>query len=182
MRGALVRLSVAAALLTPMSAMGVLAAPASAAGTACTGSTGSVTFSPGLTDASAKLQNIVIKGTLTGCTGSTVTSASYVAKLKSSKAATSSSLAVAGESASGSVVIKWSPKGQGNSTSSLTLTETGGTGATFGGLISSGPFSGLGISGAAEAFAPSFKGSGAPCSKKNPLKSATFTGAGITIS
>lgn len=176
MRRALVRLLVVAAVVSPL---GVVAAPASAAGTACSANSGSVTFSPGLTSGTAKVQNIVIKGSLGGCTGSTVTSATYVAKLKTSKPVTCGSLT--GETAAGSVVIKWSPKGQGNSNGSLTLTTTAG-GASFAGTLETGLFSGDGISGALEAFTPIFQSPVEPCSKRNPLKKATFTGSAVTIS
>jgi len=181
MRRILARLVAVAAALSSIGTAGIMAAPASAAGTACTGNSGAVTFSPGLTG-TAKVQNIVIKGSFTGCTGSTVNSATYVAKLKSAHAATCATLAVAGETASGSFVVKWSPKGQGNSHGTLTLTETGGTGASAAGTISEGLFSGLGVSGSAEALTPIFTGTGEPCTKENPLKKATFTSSGIAIS
>jgi hypothetical protein len=182
MRRILVRLSAAAALIAPIAMMGALAAPAYASGVACAGDSGSVTFSPGLTSEKAKVQNIVIHGSLSECTGSTVTGATYVAKLKSAKAATCATLSTSGETAFGSIVVKWSPKGQGNSHGSLTLTETGGTAASITGTVESGPFAGLGISGSAEAFTPMFTGTGAPCTKKNPLKKAAFTGSGVTFS
>jgi hypothetical protein len=182
MKRILVRLSAAAALIAPIAMTGALAAPAYAAGATCAGNSGSVTFSPGLTSEKAKVQNIVIHGSLSECTGSTVTGATYAAKLKSAKAATCATLAIAGETASGSIVVKWSPKGQGNSHGSVTLTETGGTAASITGTVTSGLFAGLGISGSAEAFTPMFTGSGAPCTKKNPLKKATFTGSGLTFS
>jgi hypothetical protein len=181
MRGILTRLLAVAAVLTSVGTTGVLAAPASAAGTTCTGNSGSVTFSPGLTG-TAKVQNIVIKGSLTGCTGSTVSSATYVAKLKSAHAVSCAVLSTVGETASGSFVVKWSPKGQGNSHGTLTLTETEGAGASLAGTIGAGLFAGLGVSGSTEGFTPIFTGSGAPCTKKNPLKKATFTSSDIAIS
>jgi len=181
MKRILLWLTAAAAAMLPVGALGVMAAPAVAAGTSCTENSGSITFSPGLTNTTAKIQNIVVHASLGGCTGSTVASASYVAKLKSSQPATCGSLAVAGETATGSVVVKWSPKGQGNSKGTLTLTATGG-GATFAGAIGSGLFSESSFAGAAESFTPIFKPAGEPCSKKNPLKKATFSGSGVTIS
>ena len=180
MNRTLLRLITAAAIVLPLGALGVAAAPAAASGTSCTENSGTVTFSPGLTS-TAKVQNIVVHATLGGCTGSSVSSATYVAKLKSSLPATCASLATAGETATGSVVVKWSPKGQGNSKASITLTATG-TGATFEGAITSGLFAGSSFAGAAEEFTPIFKPSGEPCSKKNPLKKATFSGSGVTIS
>ncbi len=171
------------AVATAVSSLGVLggfASPAIAAGTVCATNSGSVTFSPGLTS-TAKVQNIVAKGSLGGCTGSTVTSGTYVAKLKSSKAETCNSAAGVGETATGSIVIKWSPKGQGNSTASLTLTRTE-SGAALAGTIEKGLFTGDGASGAIETFAPMFKSVGEQCSAKNPLKKAAFTGSAVTVS
>ncbi|MHB8243677.1 MAG: hypothetical protein ACYDHN_17035 [Solirubrobacteraceae bacterium] len=181
MRRILLRSLTVACVIAPMGAVGVLATPASAAGTVCSGNSGAVTFSPGLTT-TAKAQNIVIKGSLTGCTGSTVTTAKYVAKLKSSAPETCSSLAVAGETATGSVVVKWSPKGQGNSNGALTFTTSEGGGGSFAGTFETGLFAGQSLSGALETFTPLFKSTVEPCSKKNPLKKATFTGSAVTIS
>lgn len=175
----LLRLTTVAAIMLPLGALGVAAVPAAASGTSCTENSGMVTFSPGLTS-TAKVQNIVVHATLGGCTGSSVSSATYVAKLKS-QPATCASLATAGEMATGSVVVKWSPKGQGSSKATITLTATG-TGATFEGAVTSGLFAGSSFAGAAEEFMPIFKPSGEPCSKKDPLKKATFSGSGVTIS
>ncbi len=101
--------------------MGVSAAPASAAGgTICSANSGTIKLSPGLEEV-AHIQNITIKGSLSGCTGSTVTGATYVAQLKTTDAVTCSALTSAGDAATGSIVIKWSPKGQGTSHGTLTM-------------------------------------------------------------
>jgi hypothetical protein len=78
-------------------------------------------------------------------------------------------------------VIKWSPKGHDNSGGSLTLTTTEG-GGSFAGTLETGLFAGDGISGATETFTPIFKSGVEQCSKKNPLKKASFTGTAATIS
>jgi hypothetical protein len=164
------KLSVVAAVLSPLAMIGVAAAPASAAGgTVCTGNSGSMTLSPGL-ETNAAVQNIVIKGILSGCSGSTVTSATYVAHLKTTNPADCATLLTAGEPASGSIVIKWAPKGQGNSHGTIELPLTGSPGATMSGKLESGPFEGAGIFGTT--ITPTFGTCGA---KK--LKKATFVGS-----
>ena len=52
-----------------------------ASGFECTGNSGTVTLSPGLTDTAA-VQTMRIKGTLTGCAGDPFTEARYTATLK----------------------------------------------------------------------------------------------------
>jgi hypothetical protein len=174
------RLSIAVAAVASIGAMSALTSIASAAeGTTCSGNTGKLTFSPGLTNESAKVQNIVAKGVLTGCTGS-VTEAKYVAHVKTTNAATCSTLLAPGETATGSLVIKWKPKGQGNSQASITVTGTGG-GATIEGTVESGLFAGSVLSGSLESLTPVFTGKGEPCTKKNKLKKATYVGSSLTI-
>lgn len=181
MRTRFIQLSIAAALVAAMSATGALTASASAAeGTTCSGNSGSVTLSPGATNESAKVQNIVVKGVLSGCTGP-VTDAKYVAHLKTTSAVTCTTLFTPGETATGTVVLKWKPKGQGNSNGSLTLTVTEGPGATIGGTVESGPFAAMGISGSLESLTPLFTGKGEPCTKKNKLKKASFVGSPLTV-
>jgi hypothetical protein len=183
MRKMYIRLSLVAGLMVPVGMMGVFAGPASAAGgTTCSGNSGSATFSPGLTTGPARVQNIVVRGSLTGCTGSTVTGGKYVARLKTSKAVTCGTLITPGETAKGTVVATWAPKGQMNSQGSLTLTVTEGPGASLTGTVNEGLFSGLSIAGTLTSFTPVFTGEGAPCSKTNPLKKAKFTGSSVTIS
>lgn len=182
MRTRIARWSILAALMAPIGAMGVLAAPASAAeGTTCSANSGSVKLSPGLTSGPAQVQNIVVNGLLSGCTGA-VTEAKYVAHLKTTNAMTCSSLQTAGETATGTIVIKWKPKGQGNSNGTLTVTVTEAPpAATLGGTIEKGPFSSMGISGSLESLTPVFTGKGEPCTKKNRLKKATFVGSPLAI-
>lgn len=144
MRTKLITLSVAAALL-PVTTMAATAAPASAAeGTICSANGGSIKLSPGL-EAVAHVQNITIKGTLSGCAGSTVTSATYVAHLKTTHEVSCAALASAGEAATGTVVIKWAPKGQGTSHGTLSLPLTAAGAVTMSGKLENGPFEKLAL-------------------------------------
>jgi hypothetical protein len=95
------------------------------------------------------VQNITIKGTLSGCTGGTVTGGSYLAHLKTTNPVGCAALASPGEPATGSVVIKWSPrgKGQGNSDGTFSMPLTALPGASLGGTLEKGPFATLSISG-----------------------------------
>ncbi|HYM45401.1 MAG TPA: hypothetical protein VES65_04485 [Solirubrobacteraceae bacterium] len=167
--------------MAPLGAAGVFSAPASAAeGTSCSGDSGAATFSPGLTG-KAQVQNIVVHGVLTVCTG-TVTEAKYVAHVKTTNPVTCATLKATGETAAGTIVVKWKPKGQGNSIGTLTLPVTEVPGASISGKVEEGPFVALGISGTLESLTPTFTGTGEPCTKTNKLKKATLTGSPVTIS
>lgn len=151
----------------------VSAGAAEETGTSCASNTGVAKLSPGIEEV-GKVQNISVKGTLSGCSGSTGESAKYVAHLKTSTAVTCASLAAEGAVAQGTVVIKWG-HGQGNSQG--TLTVTGGPSAfTLSGTVTSGPFEGLAISSTLSGTSV-FKGKGEPCTKKNKLKQIDVAGA-----
>ena len=75
----------------------------------CTGDSGTLKLSPGLTGAAA-VQTVKIKGALSGCSGEGFTSASYSATLKTTGAVSCSVLTEAGEGASGAAKFKWTPK------------------------------------------------------------------------
>ena len=183
MRRNLTRLSAVAALMAPLAMMGVSAAPASAAeGTVCSGNSGSIKLSPG-PEETAHVQNITIKGTLSGCTGGPATSAKYVAQLKTTGAVTCAALSSAGAGATGSVVIKWS-SGHGNSQATLTMPLTQ-TGVTIGGSVTNGLYAGLGIYGP---VSQSYSGTcgGAVTGGKKPkkakkVKNGTLTGSNFRI-
>ncbi len=183
MRGTLKRLPALAVAVGAVTLMGVSAASASAAGTTCSSNTGTIKLSPGL-EASPKVQNITIKGTLSGCTGSTVTEASYVAHLKTVNAASCADLKTAGAPATGTIVVKWSPKGQGNSqgTFGMPLTET--PGASLSGMVEGGLFEGGAISGTvSETYAGGEKCGVANGKKKaKKVNKGTLTGTAFTIS
>lgn len=133
-----------AAVLASAAAMAV-SASASAATTTCTNA-GTIKLSPGL-EGTAKVQNITIKGTLSECKGegSTATGGTYVAHLKTTEPVSCSAL-TGSAPAEGTIVVKWTPKGEGNSKGTFTmpLTELP---TTLGGKIESGPFAEGAISG-----------------------------------
>ncbi len=175
--------AITALLLSSLATIGAAAAsPAAAAetGTICTGNSGSIKLSPGL-EGTAQVQNIVIKGSLSGCTGGNVSSAPYVAHLKTSEPVDCAMLS-ASNPATGTIVIKWNPKGQGNSDGTLSLPLTTSPGARMSGQLSKGPFAGLGIFGAvSQAFAAAC---GEPSGGKKPkkVKSGTLTGTDVWVS
>jgi hypothetical protein len=169
------RICVVVAALSPAMATGVLAAPSYAAGnsegTICGTNSGTIKLSPGLEEASAQVQNVVVKGVLSGCSGSTVTEATYVAHLKTNGPVTCASL-TAGETATGAIVVKWRPKGQGNSHGTVTVSLSRSP-ATLTGKLSAGPFEGRGL------YGPMSSSFGSCGAKK--LKSGTFTGAEFRV-
>lgn len=183
MRTMFVRLSVIAALLSPLVTMLASAGPANAAGdvgTTCTGNSGSVRLSPGL-ESTAQVQNIVIKGSLSGCTGGTVTGATYVAHLKTAKPVSCAMLS-SDNPATGTVVVKWSPKGQGNSHGTLSLPLTDAPGARMTGELTDGPFAGLGLFGTVSQAFPGTCGEPTTGAKKvKKLKDGTFTGSEVWV-
>jgi hypothetical protein len=177
------RLWVLAALAAPLAVTGVVAAPANAsAGTTCAGNSGTIKLSPGLQE-SAQVQNITVKGTLSGCTGATVTGATYVAHLKTTSPVSCAALSSAGEAATGSIVIKWSPKGQGNSNGSLSMPLTALAGVSLGGTLESGLFATSSVSGTvSQSFAGACGGGGKGKSKGKKVKDGTFTGSALEVS
>ena len=176
-------LCVLATVAAPLGAMGLVAAPASAAAaTTCSGNSGSIKLSPGLEE-SAQTQNITIKGTLSGCTGGTVTGGSYLAHLKTTNPVSCAALASAGEAATGTIVIKWSPKGQGNSSGAFSMPLTALAGVSLGGTLESGPFATSSISGTvSQSFAGTCGGSGKGKSKAKKVKDGSFTGSAFEVS
>ncbi len=177
------RLWILAALAMPLGTAGLAAAPAGASGaTTCSGNHGSIKLSPGLQE-SAQVQNVTIKGTLSGCTGSTVTGGSYLAHLKTTSPVSCAALASAGEAATGSIVIKWSPKGQGNSNGTFSMPLTALAGVSIGGTLESGPFATSSISGTvSQSFAGTCGGSGKGKKKSKKVKDGTFIGSAVEIS
>ena len=92
----------------------------------CTSNSGTVTLSPGLTNTPA-IQTMKVKGTLTGCTGEAFTAVKYTATLKTAGPVACPVLKAAGETASGAVKFKWTPKAKPSTatgTLSMFLTET----------------------------------------------------------
>lgn len=175
-----------AVLAVTLGTMGVSADSATAATTTCADNSGTIKLAPGLS-ASPQVQNITINGTLSGCSGegSTVTGAKYLAHLKTAEPVTCSALTGAGAlEEETKIIIKWSPRGQGNSMGTFSMPLTEVPGVSLGGTLASGPFSGGSIAGT---VSQTFTG-GATCGvahgKKPPkkLSKGTFTGSAVTIS
>jgi hypothetical protein len=166
-------------------------ASASAATASCTGATGKIKLSPGLSETAA-VQNIQVKGELTGCTGEGAKeSYSYQVHAKTAEAVTCAALtggALSGEGSS--ILIK--AKGEGNSSGSVSVQLIEGAGTLTSGALSGGPFEGGTASGS---LTQSYTG-GATCGKptiteKNgkvkekaakKVNKGTVTGGSVTIS
>lgn len=145
MRSVIGRCWLLAALIVPLALWGVSAASAAEPeGTICSGNSGSIKLSPGLEEV-AHVQNITIKGVLTGCTGSTVTEAKYVAHLKTVHEVSCAALTGEGEAATGTIVIKWAPKGQGDSHGTISLPLTAAGPVSMTGRLEDEPFEKLGL-------------------------------------
>jgi hypothetical protein len=175
MRTMWTRFSLAAVVALPC-AMGVLATPSyatSRGGMVCSGNSGSITLSPGLEEETTHVQNIIIQGVLSGCTGSTVTEATYLAHLKTKNPVSCGALAN-GETASGKVVIQWTPTDQGNSHGRFTMTLTGSPN-TITGKVKGGPVAKLGLWGP---ITPSYGECGG---STKLLKEGTFTGSEFRV-
>jgi hypothetical protein len=175
-------LDVAALVLGLMVVAAAFASASYAAdtGTICAQNEASkVKLSPGLQapagpeqESTAHIQNITIKGVVKGCTGSTVTEANYVAHLRT-KGPVDCSVLATGEIAEGTVIVKWRPKGQGNSHGTMSMELTGGATTIFGDLSGTGPFEGLGL------YGPSTLHFGACPGEKSKLKLGTLTGSDV---
>jgi hypothetical protein len=139
------RKAILTGVVTALAIIAVPAASASADTTSCENNA-TIKLSPGLSN-TPQIQNVTVKGTLSNCSGeeSTATSGKYVAHLKTTEATTCAALASAAAT-EGTIVIKWSPKGAGNSmgTFSMPITELP---TTVSGLVEKGPFEGDTIGG-----------------------------------
>jgi hypothetical protein len=167
------------ALVLLCAAISATTASASAATASCETS-GSIKLSPGLS-AAAQVQNVTIKGTLKGCVGeeSTVTTGKFEAHYKTAEPVTCATLTGAGAAAANSnIVVKWAPKGQGNSMGSFSMPLTEVAGASLGGLIESGPFTGATIGGSVSESYAGGSTCGVPQGKKKAKKvnKGTFVG------
>jgi lysophospholipase L1-like esterase len=147
----------------------------------CTGDTGTIKLSPGMTNTAA-VQTMEIKGALTGCTDAPFTGASYTATLHSATAVSCSALNAGGEIASGSSSYKWTPKtkpSKATGTLSVPLSET--PGVELSGTVAAGPHSPLELSGT---LTERYTG-GATCGVREgkkaakPVKKGTFTGSAV---
>jgi hypothetical protein len=162
--------------LAALGCAGLAAGAAGAAeetGTTCSSHSGVATLSPGIEEV-AKAQNVSVKGTVSGCSGSAGSSAKYVAHLHTTGQLTCASFTSEGATAEGTIVLKWG-HGSGNSQGTLTVSGSPATGFSLTGNVTHGPYAGLTISGTVSGT-PVFKGKGEPCSKKNKLKTIEVTG------
>ena len=102
-----------------------------------------------------------IKGTLTGCSGTPFTGATYTATLRTAGPVSCSVLTGAGETATGAAKYKWTPKAKASTgTLSMPLTET--PEIAFSGEVTSGSYAPLTLTGTAT---ESYTG-GATCGEK----------------
>jgi hypothetical protein len=107
----------------------------------CAGDAGKLSISPGVVGEPA-VQNVKIKGTLSGCSGGGFTSAKYTATLRTTEAVDCGSLSGAGVSAAGTISLTWKPKAKGaRSVGSFSTVLTESPDAELGGSLESGPFS-----------------------------------------
>ena len=131
-----------------LAAFGASAASASAASTTCA-TEGSIKLSPGLST-TPTVQNVSIKGTLTGCKGveNSFTGGKFNAHFKTAEPVTCAILTGTGAAGTESnIIAKWTPSGEGNSMGTFSLPLTEVAGASLGGLIASGPFTAGAITG-----------------------------------
>lgn len=115
-------------------------ASASAATATCSGATGKIKLSPGLTETAA-VQNVQIKGELTGCTGEEGVKESYKFQIhaKTAEAVTCSALTTGALSGEESTILVKAP-GEGNSGGSVTVSLIEGESPFTSGALTGGPF------------------------------------------
>ncbi|HEY2217170.1 MAG TPA: hypothetical protein VGH21_06720 [Solirubrobacteraceae bacterium] len=142
-------------------------------GATCASSSAVATLSPGVEEGAGKVQNITIKGTVSGCTGSAGSSAKLLVHVKTAVPVTCATLNGEGSLAEGTGSFKWG-HGQGNSQGSFSLTGTVAS-SSLSGALEAGPYAGMKALGTF-AGTPVFKGKGEPCTKKNKLKRIELTG------
>ncbi len=168
--------------VSAMAVAGFAATSASAVeetGATCATSSAVATLSPGVEEATGKVQNITIKGTAGECTGSAGTSTKYVVHVQTAAPVTCATLSGEGILAEGSGVFKWG-HGHGNSEGPFTLSGTPSS-LSLSGKFEKGPYEGLTAS---DTFVgtPVFKGKGETCTKKNKLKKIELAGTPLAIS
>ncbi len=140
----------------------------------CTGNTGKVTLSPGVTSAAA-IQTMTIKGALTGCAGDTFTKVKYTATLKTAGPVSCSVFTGAGETATGPAAYKWTPTAAA-STGTLNMLLTATPGIAFSGAVTGPSYSGLTLEGT---VSESYTGV-AKCTTKK-VRKGTFSGSAVNF-
>ncbi len=148
----------------------------------CTGNTGTITLSPGLTDTAA-VQTMKVKGTLTGCVATPFTRVTYTATLKTAGPVSCPVLKTAGEPVTGATKYKWTPTAKASTgTLSMPLTET--PEIAFSGEVTTGPHSPLTLTGTATEKYTGAALCGVPQGKLGVVKvvkKGTFTGSAVTF-
>jgi hypothetical protein len=144
MRKSIIRMAALAALFAAFAVVGT--ASASAATATCTGANGKIKLSPGLSE-TATVQNIQVKGELTGCTGEGAQeSYKFQIHAKTAEAVTCAALTAGALSGEGSTIqIK---TGEGNSAGPVSFQLIEGAGSFSSGPLSGGAFEGGTASGA----------------------------------
>ena len=144
MRTSLVKLAVMATLVATFAIVGT--ASASAATASCTGATGMIKLSPGLTNTPA-VQNIQVKGELTGCTGENAAeSYKFQIHAKTAEAVSCTALTTGALSGAKSTITIKAP-GEGNSQGSVSFQLIEGPGSFTSGTLPSGFTGALSTSG-----------------------------------
>ena len=141
MRISTLKLSVVGSLMAAIAMTG--AASASADTTTCSAS-GTIKLSPGLS-ATPTVQNVQIKGSLSGCasTESTMTGGKFQAHFKTAEPISCATLTSAGVGAAAEenkLIVKGAPKGSGNLMGTVSLPILEGSCALSGTITSEGPF------------------------------------------
>jgi hypothetical protein len=177
MRRRFARLSVLTAVIVPLGVTGVFAASASAeAGPTCTGGSGEMKLSPGLTE-TAQIQKIAIKGKLSGCEtpAHTATSATYKVTEETSEPVSCATVEDATYNVKpGSVSIKWKGKGIGTSTGMIGIPLSVVPEVGFTGMVESGAFAESKIAGTVTETLKGTCGVGKGGKKPKPVKSTTM--------
>jgi hypothetical protein len=142
----------------------------------CASDQAKITLSPGLSDQPA-VQTVKVKGTLTGCSPGTFTSAMYSANLKTSSPVACSVLHEDTDG-TGTVSLKWAPKvRESKSVGSFTLPVGETPESELGGTLESGPFSPASLYGrVSEAFTGAAGCGMSVKGKVKPVKKATLVG------
>ncbi len=154
----------------------------------CEQNSGTIKLSPGLTE-TPHVQTITIKGVLTGCDGpQEPAGGTYVAHLTTTEEVTCATLAsISSEptTTSTSLVVKWAPKGLGNSHGSLVVPATEVPGVPLEGKLEGGPLTEA-LTIVSGTVSESFTG-GATCGVPNGKKAAkavkqgTFVGTAVGL-
>lgn len=147
----------------------------------CATNAGSVKLSPGLTVTPA-VQSVVVKGTLSGCTGGAFSTIKYRASLTTEGSISCETLTTPGAGATGSAAYKWVPTSvRAAGTLSTLLSEL--PGSAFSGEIDTGAYAPLALTGS---ITTTYRG-GSTCGQSagrkaaNSVKDGTFSGSAITL-